>query len=102
MSGVATSCGWHRLLFLRENFHCLMSVSVAVQAQSALEDLFAQYCTPEIYVPASQGLSSCKGPTMSLSLVPNSCTLDDQAGTITCSPASLVLTKSPGGWICHP
>ncbi|KAL3162642.1 hypothetical protein ABBQ38_008687 [Trebouxia sp. C0009 RCD-2024] len=54
------------------------------------------FCKPDTFTASEKMPASCSGPTVVLALEPHECLLDDATKTVTCKPAQLVLTKTPG------
>lgn len=54
------------------------------------------FCKPDTFTDSEKKPASCSGPTVVLALEPHECLLDDVTKTVTCKPAQLVLTKTPG------
>ncbi|KAL4424745.1 hypothetical protein ABPG77_000088 [Micractinium sp. CCAP 211/92] len=75
------------------NLTAVQSVRELAQAVHGMEDSF---CTPEKFTPSTSVHSSCTGPSVSLAITPKTCVLEGQAKQVVCSPAKLVLTKTPG------
>lgn len=53
-------------------------------------------CTKPKFTESTKEPTKCEGPTVSLELVPKECIIDSKTHTIDCTPAKLVLKKTPG------
>lgn len=53
-------------------------------------------CTKPKFTESTKAPTKCEGPTVSLELVPKECIIDSKTHTIDCTPAKLVLKKTPG------
>lgn len=79
------------------NLTAVRSLRQLALAVHSMEDAF---CSAEKFTPAVAVPSSCAGPMVTLAVVPKSCVLDGQAKQVVCTPAKLVLRKTPG--LCTP
>lgn len=59
-------------------------------------DIEKDFCTKEEFTKGEKVPTECTGPSISLALSPKVCVVDDLTKAVTCDPAKLVLTKSPG------
>ncbi|KAL4422573.1 hypothetical protein ABPG75_008770 [Micractinium tetrahymenae] len=75
------------------NLTAVRSVRELAQVVHSMEDAF---CSAEKFSPSSGVPSSCTGPTISLAISPKTCVLEAQTKQAVCTPAKLVLIKTPG------
>ncbi|KAL4424247.1 hypothetical protein ABPG75_001548 [Micractinium tetrahymenae] len=74
----------------------LTAISSIKDLHSSMDTIESSFCKAEAFNPSKKVPASCTGPTVSLSLVPKTCVLESATKQIVCSPAQLVLTKTPG------
>lgn len=70
------------------------SLAQLVNAVHDAEDIF---CTPASFTPPEAVPPVCSGPIITLALEPKYCDVDDKTFNVTCTPAQLTLTRTPGG-----
>jgi hypothetical protein len=66
------------------------------QAYEIVEAASEDYCTGPTYRESVKVPTECVGPKVKLEFKPKSCVIDSKTHTIDCTPAQLVLAKSPG------
>ncbi|PSC67989.1 Mitogen-activated kinase 14 isoform A [Micractinium conductrix] len=64
-----------------------------------VEDIESTFCTEEDFSMGDWVPGQCTGPSVSIGITPRSCTVDEDKKEITCRPAKLVLSKSPGSCV---
>ncbi|KAL4442718.1 hypothetical protein ABPG77_006712 [Micractinium sp. CCAP 211/92] len=74
----------------------LTAISNLKDLHTSIDTIEAAFCKNETFTPSKKVPASCTGPSVSLSLVPKTCVLQAATKQIVCSPAKLVLTKTPG------
>jgi len=80
----------------QKSFEKIMDAENFDEIYGELEDIESKFCTKEDFIKPEKVPTTCYGPTVSLALAPKVCVIDDKDKQVTCDPAKLVLTKSPG------
>ncbi|KAL4424255.1 hypothetical protein ABPG75_001556 [Micractinium tetrahymenae] len=78
------------------DLHNLTSISSIKDLHSSMDTIESAFCKAEAFTPSKKVPASCTGPSVTLAIVPKTCVLESATKQIVCSPAQLVLTKTPG------
>lgn len=84
---------WNKTRHLVNELKTADSFDVALDK---LEAASADYCTKDEYTDHEKEPTNCEGPKVKLAFEPKKCVIESAGHSIDCTPAKLVLKKTPG------